>query len=245
MAESFFSKTQNRQILGVPLNHFLLFLICAICAGLFYSSFWPDAPYIIMDAKEYMYAGQHISEFNIFTPGYPLLLLLTGSSVEPSRALFYLQFLLQIFSIFLLLRLLHRLTVSSKLIIPFMIILFFPPIADYAAGISSENLTQFLLVTGSIGLLAWINQGRFLWLILSAVAFAYSGITRPTNQLLSISIAILLLSLPLLIKSFRPISKRFVTAAITLAIAAILIVGGLIFRNYRSFDYAALTPFGG
>ena len=176
------------------------------------------------------------------TLGYPLIILLTRSSARLNRSLFYLQLALHFLSIFLLVTVLHRLAVSRKLVFALVVIMLLPLHVVSAAYVLTETVTQFLLVTGIVALVAWLDKGQWPWLAISGLSLGFSGIVRPTYQLLFAAIVPLLL---LFIPLFPHIRKRLLTAAVAIFMCASIIVGGMVLFNACQFQFAGLTPLSG
>src|SRR5436190_19465836 len=84
------------------------------------------------------------------------------------------------------------------MLVGFCLLLLLPPYAENTATIMTENLTQFCLALSVAGLAFWFRKRNMIWLFVSALAIAYSGLTRPTYQVLAFVIAGCLLLLPVL-----------------------------------------------
>jgi len=102
--------TQDRSrpsLAGLPRGTACFYLVLFALAFIAYSLLWHDAPYNSGDAAGYQRAaqvltGQRSPELLDRVPGYPLLLVLTGSSSSPTRALFYVSMLLHFGGIWML-----------------------------------------------------------------------------------------------------------------------------------------------
>src|SRR5690242_9189891 len=95
-----------RTIAAIRFPLTVVYIVAFAAAFWFYSICWPNAPLTVSDSTSYLRAAQdfshHINQLQERTPGYPLLLLLTGSSHSPERMLFFVSLLLHFASIFLL-----------------------------------------------------------------------------------------------------------------------------------------------
>src|SRR6187551_1225600 len=65
---------------------------------------WPEAPIVDGDSPQYMEVARDLTDFRLDelhdrSPGYPLLVMLTGASTRPARPLFYASLLLHGLSI--------------------------------------------------------------------------------------------------------------------------------------------------
>ena len=80
-------------VAGLPVRAALFYLLLFAVALGFYSAIWPSAPIAYSDSPGYLGFAQdlsdlHIDQLQFRTPGYPLLLVLTGASRSP-RTLFF------------------------------------------------------------------------------------------------------------------------------------------------------------
>ena len=86
----------SHTIAGLPIRTAVIYASLFAVAFCFYSALWSKAPITQPDSGSYLRAARDLSDFHIDraqerTPGYPILLLLTGSSESPNRALFYME----------------------------------------------------------------------------------------------------------------------------------------------------------
>jgi len=238
-----------KTFLGLSSFVAVICLVAFLASGLLYARLWPDAPVVTNDTQLYLQLARdmsdgHIDELSDRTPGYPALLLLSGSHETPTLALFYIQLVLHFFSIYLGLVLLHQLKVGRMWQFLFLFVSLLPMYAEKAGYALTENFTQFLLVAGVVGLILWLRSGRWGWLILSGGALAWAGITRPTYQILGVGFGVALALLAFL-PSWREHRNRALTSAGVLIVLSALLVGGLIQYNASHFGFAGLTPLSG
>ncbi|MBD3233290.1 MAG: hypothetical protein GF315_06155 [candidate division Zixibacteria bacterium] len=230
----------------IPLKHAIIYIICMICVTAFYFIIWQDAPIVGKDSFVYMEIARDLTDFKLDkfyerTIGYPVLLLLTGSSQQPTDLLFLIQLLLHFVSVFLLIILLYKFAVPTGWIIVFFIFSILPPAAGAAGLALTENPTQVLLIFGVVGLVMWHWKGGWLWLILSAFSWAYCGITRPTYQLLPAAIAVMMLMLPRISPSLIADKKRSLISCAAILLTGLFIIGGVMLYNQAAFGYGRLT----
>jgi hypothetical protein len=88
---------------SVAIMYALLFLLALWC----YTTWWKQAPMMQSDSWSYIIAAADIADpavnyLQTRPPGYPLLLLLTGSNPSPSRALLLTSLLLHGVAVWLL-----------------------------------------------------------------------------------------------------------------------------------------------
>lgn len=219
-------------------------LILPILAFMFYGIVWQNVNMTAPDTIGYMSVMEDISDgqidnLNMRTPGYPLLLLLTGSSQNSYPILFYVQLLIYILSVIALSSMLYELNVSKKLIVVFSIISLLPYNIVMTTVALTESLTVFTIVFGFYFLFKWFKQGKVLYIGLSAVFFAYAAITRPTYQLIFfVFVFILIMGFPF----FKVYKKKFVSSVLAIGISSLIIIGSLFYINYKKFNYIGLTP---
>jgi hypothetical protein len=225
-------------------RRWLLLLVILIVAGIFYAVIWKDAPYIANDSGEYMRTADDLSDFQLSelrerTPGYPLFLLLMGSTEKPSQALFFVQLALYLVAVGLLGLVLRALEVPFGLIVLFVILALLPYNVLYSAYVLTELFSGFLFVIFFVGLFFYLKTGRWLYLVISAFFLAYSVITRPTNILLPVLFGGSFLLAGWFLKPWK---RRLGLAALFLIIFEALLVGGYVLYNRINFNFTGLTP---
>ncbi len=235
-----------RQELNIPVKHAVIFIICMICVTALYLLIWQDAPITGKDSLVYMEIARDLNDFELDkfyerTIGYPILLLLTGSSTQPTDLLFLVQLFLHFITVFLLIMLLYKFAIPGWWIILFFVFSLLPPAVGAASLALTENPTQVLLIFGVAGLVMWQWKGGWLWLILSAFSWAYCGITRPTYQLLPAVIAAIMLILPRVSPSLITERKRSLISCAAILLAGLFIIGGVMLYNQAVFGYGRLT----
>ena len=235
-----------RTIAGLPVRAALIHLLLFAAAFCFYSALWSKAPVTQPDSGSYLRAARNLSDFQIDlaqerTPGYPILLLLTGSSESPNRALFYVSLLLHFASIWLLSSVLCRAGLSGMKVTCFSLILLLPPFVEPAAYVLTETLAEAMLVTAFVSLVSWHLNKRPIWIVISAATIGYAALTRPTYQVLALAVATWLVTAYFL-RPRTPNSWRNVVKGSLIVISgSILIVGGYAYFNYRHFGYFGIT----
>ncbi len=160
-------------IAGLPARTAVFYVLLFATSVLLYGTLWQSAPLMIEDSPAYLRAAQDLSDFQIDqlqirTPGYPVLLLLTGSSQGPTRQLFFTSLLLHFVSIWLLASVLSRAGLTGRTLNLFGVLLVLPPYVEYAGYVLAENLTEFMLVAGFVSLVIWFLRRGTAWLIASA-----------------------------------------------------------------------------
>ena len=78
-------------VAGLPLSTAIVYVLLFAVALWFYTTSWVTAPIVVSDSPTYLSTAQRLLNLQISelrTPGYPLLLVLTGSAQSPNRTLF-------------------------------------------------------------------------------------------------------------------------------------------------------------
>jgi len=241
------SEHRLRVIVGMPPKAAIIYLMLFVVAAGFYTILWKNAPLMSGDSSDYMEAAQDLSDgsidyLNNRSPGFPLFLILTGATKQPTHTFWFVSLLLHFCTVWLLARALHMMRLSESSIILFGVILLLPPYVEGAGYLMSENLTQFCIIVAITSLIWWFGNRRTIWLIISALAIAYSGLVRPTYQVFALIIAGWILLLPLLYQRVNLQWAQAVKASVILVLVSILILGGYSFLNYRKFGYFGITP---
>jgi hypothetical protein len=235
------------------LNQFILndkfgitiLIVGLVCVGVFYATVWSEAPVTASDTQGYLEVALDLQDGTLDdlqyrTPGYPLLLLVTGSTMRITPLLFYVQLSLHLLIVLGLALALHKMRIRKGLIGVFLLISILPPWIESTAYVLSEALTQALLVAGFLCLWIWIANNRWLLLAMASLCFALSGLVRPTYQLISFAVVVAIV----LLNVFGPFrfKRRIGAAILVLLLPAILLIGGLSAYNYYHFDYTGVTP---
>jgi hypothetical protein len=242
-----FHFSQNLHIVaGLPLRTAVVYSLLFVVAFCFYSVVWINAPVMEPDSWTYLGAAQDLSDFHIDqlqqrTPGYPLLLVLTGSSKSPNRTLFFVSLLLHFGSIWLLAAVLYRAGVTEIMLNLFALILLLPPYVEYAAYVLTENLTEAMLVTGFVSFVFWFLHKRGIWIFVSALTVGYAALTRPPYQLLAFAMAGYILVANFLFHSILK-WKDVIKGSLILVCGSVVMTAGYAFVNYRSVGYFGVTP---
>jgi len=98
-------------------------------------------------------------------------------------------------------------------------------------------LTQFFLVLGTFALCKWVkNPTSTWWILLSGVSFSISALIRPTFQILTPLLAVIIWLL-----SRKSLNKKGLKASLVFFICWILLVGSYSFRNYVSHGFFGVS----
>jgi len=199
-----------------------------------YCILWRQAPSVTNDWGGYARVAKDIAKhllptaLHFRTPGYPILLVLTGSTDTPTRALFVLQLLLYMSSVYLMIGLLRDqgFPIWVRLAVCFLVLL--PPFVEPSAYALTESPSAFLLIT-TVWLVARRGWGR--WSALgSGLTAGFAALIRPGYQLLGLVIALALFAMG---------HRR---KALGLALIFSVTVGSLAAYNAVRFGYPSITP---
>ena len=220
-----------------------LCIILIVCAGVFYSIIWKNAPLEASDTSGYVEVAAdlqdgRLDELHDRAPGYPILLLATNS-LEPSRALFLTQLSFYLLSVLLLVVFLNHARIPKRITLLFLLLSLLPPSVVNTAYMLTETFATFFITIGAIALFWWFGNGRIPAIIISGIAFAFSALVRPTYQLLFIMLTGVLLLLLLFSRKGR---RKIAVAAISIFFSSCLVLGGYSWFNSRSFDYFGVSP---
>jgi hypothetical protein len=232
---------------GLSTRTTVFYVLLFATSLVFYGLLWPNAPLMQGDSWGYVRVAQDLSQIQIHelqwrTPGYPLLLVLTGSSRAPTRTLFFTSLLLHFASIWLLASALSWIGLTWRALYLFAVLLVLPPFVEYAGYVLAENLTEFMLVVGFVSLTAWLLWSGTTSLVISAVAIAYSGLTRPSYQLLAFVLGGSLLLIPALFHWVPFRYRDMIKPTVVLIVATVVMIGGYCYVNYLKFGFFGTTP---
>ena len=162
----------------------LLLAAVLLVAGLGYFFGWSAAPFRAQDTASYQAVAQDIhglvfSDLRDRTPGYPLLLLCTGSSVRLTRLLFAVSLALHFASVGLLFGLLLRTGLPRWLSGVFLALSLTPLYVAPAAVALTEVLTRFLVTFGAVQTIRGVSRGSAWRFAAAGVSFGYAGWTHP------------------------------------------------------------------
>ena len=230
---------------GLPLRTAVTYVSLFVIGFVFYSAMWTTAPIMVSDSPTYITAAESLSNLQLSqsrTPGYPILLILTGSTQKPTRELFFASLVFHFISIWLLARILHIGAVPETMLVLFCVLLLLPPYVEPAAYVLSENLAEILLVSGFASMVFWLRNHKTVFIVLSALALGYAGLTRPTYQIVAPAIAAALVVITVLFRSVPLARKDVIKGSLSLVLGSILVLGGYAYLNYKAFGYFGISP---
>ena len=215
-----------------------------------YGRLWPQAPVLDGDSAQYMESAADLQDgsldaLHFRTPGYPLLLVLTGSAYQPTRALFYASLLLHFASVWLLTVVLHRAGAGPLWRLCLIAVLLLPPYVEPAAYVMTESLAEFVLVCGFASLVLWHVTRRLPWAVLAGVALSLSALVRPVYQLLvpAVAAGVMILHLARLTRTKE--SPDYNRAAGAMLVAWMVLIGGIASFNQVRFGWVGVAPSAG
>ncbi len=231
---------------GLPSGTAVTFAVAFAIALTVYLAAWPDAPFQDGDSPQYLAVARDLADGRLDTlhdrtPGYPALLVLTGSAEQPSRWLVVVSLLLHFVSIWLLARLLHAAGVARAWMLAFGVALLLPPFVEPVAYVMTENLAQTALVVGLFALVHGHTTGRVGWTLAASAAFALGALTRPAYQALGFVLAVCVLVAARGATRDDGATRRAWTSAVALALGFAVLVGAYASFNKRRFGYFGVT----
>ena len=244
--------SRQTEVAWIPCRRDCLVVILIFAAAFVaYALIWPQAPLQSLDSPTYMRLAREIKAGNITelplrTPGFPILLILTGSEAEPTRLLFYVSLFLHFTATGLLAYLLYRLGIDRRLILAMVLIASLPPYLEASAFADSDNLCGFMVVVTMVSAAFWRMSGRRTLLWIFAAGALATALVRPTYQFLVLAMAAAVFAAHL-----AGIGKGGSLLKLTKAMAVPILVsvcglGGYAAYNYARFGYfdvSAMTPY--
>ena len=168
-------------------------------------------------------------------PGYPLLLLLTGSSNGSTRLLFVVQLAMHVVTILLVIDIARRAGVGRYGRAAIALLLFTPAVLLRVVYEGTEGLAALALTTAFWMLLTPPRPGRRVpWGPALGTVCGAAALIRPNFALLFVPVA-------LLAAAPRAALPRWRTAALV-ALPAVVLVGGYVLANGIRFDSYSMTP---
>lgn len=214
----------------------LFFAVLLIIAAIIYIIIWPKAPErVVGDTDEYIWTAKVLQSGNIErpldrVPGFPALLILTGSG----KPLYFVLLFFHLASITLLLFMMQRLGVSPARRILFTLVAISPGVVSVLCGyIMTEVMTEFVLVFSFVLFAFWFVERKYSFLIPAAILLGLSALVRPSYQMLFVPVAAVILLVPG-VKGFR--------SAVVVAAVSTIILGSYVGYNGTRFGYYGMTP---
>jgi hypothetical protein len=239
--------TARRAIAGLPFRTAVVYALLFFAAFCIYAALWSAAPVMEPDSGSYMKTAQDLSDFRVGqvndrAPGYPLLLVITSSAHAPARTLLFVSLCLHSLCVWFLAVVLFRLGVGEVMLWFFALLLLLPPYVEPAAYVLTENLAEAMLVIGFGSFAAWVLGRGTGWLVGSAAAFGYAGLTRPTYQLLGCALVAYLVAANYAIYPGVLKWKAALKANVVVLCGSVVLMGGYVLLNYRFVGQAGVSP---
>jgi hypothetical protein len=230
------------------LREILIVLALVAFAWCCYSWAWPQAPVVSGDSGSYMQLGAQLKTGqstgpSLRTPGYPLLLVLTGSERHPNRILFHVSLALHFCAVIvialILLRLCGPVWAATAVIVGLL-----PPYVEPSAYVLSEGLTELFLIVAFALLVQWLVTGYSAYVVGCSAAAVGAGFVRPTYLPLAILLGIGALVCAAVGWPARPRIKALVQGAVLCALISIVAFGAWVAFNGVHFGYWGMTALG-
>ena len=233
--------------LGLPRRTAIACFAIAVLACKFYLIAWPSAPVLAMDSGQYLEVAADLREGHLElhdrSPGYPVILALTGSTKTATRSLFYVSLLFHGLSVWLLLVMLHAAGLGEPSLVLFTMLAWLPLYAEPTGYVMTETLAQCLLVAG-LGAVVWVlSRGSAIGLVAASLAFPASAIVRPIYSVAGGLLGAALALWPHVSGHSDPKKRRALrTAGAALLLGNLLIVGAFAEFNARKFGFFGIVP---
>jgi hypothetical protein len=235
--------------LGLPRRTAIACFAIAVFATTFYLAAWPSAPVLAMDSRQYLEVAADLREGHLElhdrSPGYPIILALTGSTHTGTRSLFYVSLLLHGLSVWLLLVVLHAAGLGERPLALFAMLAWLPLYAEPAGYVMTETLAQCLLVAGLAAVVRVLSRGSAsgLGLVAASLAFPASAIVRPLYAMAGGLLGAALALWPHVSGYSDPKMRRALrTAGAGLLLGNLLIVGAFAEFNEWKFGFFGIVP---
>lgn len=225
----------------------IAFWLAALVTSALWLAAWHATPVHEPDSAGYLEVAADLADGSLDrvwgrTPGYPLLLLATGSWPDPMARLVMVQLALHALSAAALLSLLRRLGITPGVRAVVAAIALSPPFVEHAAYVLTESLVQVLVIPALVGLLRFVLDGTARWLAVGALGLATAGLVHPAwaPSVLALAIVVAIASrLPALPAGS---ARRGVVAALAVLLAGILVLGSFVTFQSARFGFAGLAP---
>lgn len=224
----------------------LLIVVILIIAGIFYSFAWPEAPLTVEDTRGYLpvaadLADGRLEKLHFRTPGYPLILLLTGSTQAPTRGLFYLQLVMYLAAILMLASILRQEVNRGWVTYCFVILALLPPAIEYISIALPEITTLFFITTAVFCFYHSLKRSSIPWSIGAGVCLAFTAITRPDYQLYSLFLGIFLALFFIILRQKRV----WLRSVLPLLLVSLIGIGAYVAFNYQTFKFPGIAYYSG
>ncbi len=162
-------------LLGLPRQFAALTVSAMLVAAVVYSAWWGTTPEQNTDSVQYLATASDLSDGRLeqmpnVAPGYPLLLIVTGSTDGPGPALFFTQLVAYFAVAWLVLALSVRFELRLRWRVVLLAALLSPPLVEWTAAVYTETLTTLLVTLGVYLAVRWVETDRLGWLVGVGVA---------------------------------------------------------------------------
>lgn len=225
----------------------LVCLVLIAAAAILYAHVYREAPFEAPDTSGYMAAARDLMDGSIDslqdrTPGYPLILLATGSTSELTRSLFLTSLALHLLAVSLVLGILRSLGLRQSMLVVAAILALRPALTEPATWALSETTTEISVVLGVAALYVYWKRGIRSALIIAGLAFGYAALTRPSYAPVGLAASLALGALSLASGPVgRPLRRILRQGAVLTGLPVAMTAGYALFNAVR-FDYPGVSP---
>lgn len=225
-------------------------LLASLLIGLatvVYGWAWRWTPALEGDSRGYLAVAADLTDGTLDQlhdrpVGYPLLLLVTGSTPDAGTTLLVTQLALHGLAVLAAVCLLRRLRVGPAAVAIFAGISFLPPFVEHAGFVLSETLAQLLVVSGIVGFVLWLLDASRAGLLASALSLSVVGLVHPGNQLVWLVLPASSLAFCIATRAPRALWRRTLRGALALSCLAVLVLGGTVAWNATRFGFFGTSP---
>lgn len=223
-----------------------LIVVLLIIAGIFYSFAWSQPPLTVEDTRGYLpvaadLSDGHLEKLHFRTLGYPLILLLTGSTQSPTRALFYLQLAMYLSAIFMLASILLQECKRAWITFLFLILALLPPAIEYISIALPEITSLFFITSAVFCLYHSLKHDSVSLSLVAGLSLAFTAITRPDYQLYPLFLSIVLALFLFILRKKRV----WLRSVLPLLLISLIGIGAYVAFNYITFKFPGIAYYSG
>jgi hypothetical protein len=236
-----------RTLLGLPRQVALVVALLTIVMSAAWAVMWGLTPRSDGDTGSYQEVAVDLRDGRMDSlhdrpPGYPIVLLLTGSADRPSAGLQLLQLVAHGAAVWLALCLLQRFRPSAAVSMLTAALMLSPPLVEKAAWAMTESISELLVVATTLVLVRWLEQRRLRQLVGVGLLCGALAVVHPMFVLLGLCIGVAAAVVTFRSGGGVPRAARAGAAAL---LGAALLVAPVVLHNAVRFDHAVVTPMTG
>ena len=211
--------------------------------ALYFTTLWGTTPAYVSDTQAYQYLASRLAALQIDqlpyrTIGYPIILVLTGSTDHLTPMLYVVQLAFHLSVVWMIVALAQRFALPRVASLLLAVTLMSPPIMQKVTMGLTETSCEFFVVLTVLFFVRWAERRRASDAVLAGFAVAIAGLIRPTYQVFG-----LFMALAALIWLWRRAGPRkAMLSAVFLATGTMLLIGGVTVFYAFKFGYLGPSP---